>query len=157
MIQRKTSTNLPLKKLDIKVSSNESRYFLHYSTIRNIPIEQRIAHAIEFDKPVLRRPELDTEYAHNMLGDPDINEQAMNPEILRRFIADNVVAALPYFPGNFFWISMLLIHKLRTLIDFEHERALLPLKLLTDQGLQSRAHAWERVLPVFVAKNGYRL
>lgn len=145
-----------LERLGVEVSSNWSRYFLRYPTMRSVPIEQRIAHALECRSTALR-PELDIEYARAILGDPDIDKQAMNARLLRRFIADKVVAALPYFPGNFFWISMPLIRRLRALIDFEHERALLPLGLSSDLDLQSRAHAWERALPVFVAKNGYRL
>lgn len=145
-----------LKQLGIEIDSSWSRYFLHYPAIRKVPIEQRIAHALECSMSELR-PELDIEYAQTMLGDPHVNEQAMNPMMLRRFIADRVVTALPYFPGNFFWISMPLIRNLRTLVDFEHERTLLPVDLCSDLNFQSRAHAWERALPVFVAKNGYRL
>ena len=52
---------------------------------------------------------------------------------------------------------MHLVRKLSTLIDFEKEHARLPLDLSSDRQFQSRAHAWERVLPVFAVKNGYDL
>lgn len=145
-----------LKQLGIELDSSWSRYFLRYPAMREVPIEQRIAHALEHRSQALR-PELDIEYARTMLGNSDIKEQAMNPEILRRFIADKVLAAQPYFPGNFFWISMPLIRKLRAQIDFERERARLPMNLSSDSNIQSRAHAWERALPVFATKSGYSL
>ncbi len=145
-----------LEQLDIKPETSWERYFSRYPAMRTVPIEQRIAHARDACPSILR-PELDIEYAYSVLGSPEQRQQSMNPDILRRFVADKVVSALPYFPGNFFWISMPLIRKLQTAIDFRQERARLPLNLQSDQQLQSRAHAWERALPVFVAKSGYRL
>ena len=149
-----------LQRLEIKTERSWSRYCRHYPAMRSTPIEQRIAHACESSSTKHRsrfRPELDLEYARAMLGDPALKQQAMNPQLLRRFVTDKVVSGLLYFPGNFFWISLPLIRRLRALIDFEHERALLPPDLSSDRNLQSRAHAWERALPVFATKNGYRL
>ena len=145
-----------LSELGVKVDSSWSCYFSRYPAMQSVSLEQRIAHARDIAIPGLR-PELDLEYARAVLGDPDTIKQAMNPELLRKFIADKVISALPYFPGNFFWIAMPLVRKLSTLIDFEEEQAKLPLDLSSDRQLQSRAHAWERALPVFVMKNGYAL
>jgi hypothetical protein len=145
-----------LEQLGIKLDSSWSRYFARYPAMRNVSLEQRIAHARDIDVEGLR-PELDLEYASALLGKPDAMEQAMNPQLLRRFIADKTISGLPYFPGNFFWISMPLLRKLSTVIDFEEERAKLPLDLASDREFQSRAHAWERVLPVFAVKSGYGL
>lgn len=145
-----------LAQLGIKLDSSWSRYFTRYPAMQAVALEQRIAHARDIAIAGLR-PELDLEYARVVLGNPSVMEQAMNPELVRQFIADKVIAALPYFPGNFFWISMPLVRKLSTLIDFEKEQANLPLDLASDREFQSRAHAWERALPVFVMKNGYGL
>ena len=145
-----------LAQLGVKVDSTWARYFERYPEMKSVAFEQRIAHARDIATNGLR-PELDVEYAGVMLGAPGQARQMMNPDLLRQFIADKVVGELPYYPGNFFWITMHLVRKLSTLIDFEKEHARLPLDLSSDRQFQSRAHAWERVLPVFAVKNGYDL
>lgn len=101
------------------------------------------------------RPELDIEYAKAILGDFYSAEQKMNKTHARRFISDGVIGPLAYFPGNFFWLSGKALDFLASKIDFSEEIKKLPADLQSDSQTQSRAHAWERVLPSLFAKNGF--
>lgn len=143
-------------QLGISLVTSWERYFDHYPAARDLSIGQRVAHALAMNKPALR-PEVDLEYAEWLLGHIDGREQPMSRALLARMAAERVIGPLPYFPGNCFWIGADVIRSLRRHIDFEAEHAALPLDLTSDRTLQSRAHAWERMLPVFALKNGFRL
>ena len=104
------------------------------------------------------RPEIDIEYACKVLGNEVLaTEQAMQQRFARQFIADSVYGPLPYFPGNCFWLRGEIIDLLAKHIDFEDEFLRLPENLTSDKELQSRAHAWERMLPVFAIKNNFAI
>jgi len=145
-----------MARLNIKLESDWTRYFERFPGMRDVALEQRIAHIQDVGMPQLR-PNIDLEYAQTLLGNPDLPGQRMNAGWQKQFIKDGVISGLPYFPGNFFWIRMSIIRQLSQLIDFDAEWAALPLDLSSDQQIQSRAHAWERALPVFAAKKGWRL
>src|SRR5690606_359643 len=127
-----------------------------YPNMRGQPIEQRITHSMAGTRQALR-PELDLEYAARLFGDADSGRQPMNVELLRRMIADRVLGPLPYFPGNFFWILRDVVERLVERVGLDAEFRALPAELRSDRERQSRAHAWERALPVFALKQGYAL
>lgn len=144
------------EELGIGLVTSWENYFRRYPASRDMPLDQRIAHAIAMGRPALR-PEVDVEYAQKFLGDIHGREQPVDTARLRRLKADGVMGPLPYFPGNCFWIHPGVIDKLARRISFNDEHAGLPLNLTSDRAFQSRAHAWERMLPVFALKNGFRL
>lgn len=143
-------------ELGIGLETSWENYFRRYPASRDMPVGQRVAHAIAMGRPALR-PEIDVEYAETFLGDIHGREQPMNAARFRRLKADGVTGPLPYFPGNCFWIHGGIIDKLARRISFDDEHARLPLNLASDRKFQSRAHAWERMLPVFALRNGFRL
>jgi lipopolysaccharide biosynthesis protein len=142
--------------LNIPLQTSWDRYFTKYPAARALPLPQRIAHALDRNARSLR-PELDLEYARYYLGDLNREQQPMTQHRLKTMIADQVVGPLPYFPGNFFWISIQVVRALAQRINFEKEFKQLPMDLNSDTTHQSRAHAWERILPVFAAKSGFRV
>ncbi|MFT5610868.1 MAG: lipopolysaccharide biosynthesis protein [Arenicella sp.] len=106
---------------------------------------------------VCGRPELDLEYAAAVWGKQASNVQLMNQTYVRQFINHGVLGPLPYFPGNCFWLRAEILNLLTEKFDFLEEFERLPLNLKNDQERQSRAHAWERMLPAFIAKNDFSL
>jgi len=145
-----------MNSLGVSLETSWERYYAHYPHMRGLPIEQRIAHSMAGTRQALR-PELDLEYAAWLVGDADSGRQPMNVEMLRRMIADRVLGPLPYFPGNFFWILRDVVERLVERVDLDAEFRSLPTWLRSDRERQSRAHAWERALPVFALKQGYAL
>ena len=147
-----------MSELDIRLNTSWERYFVRFPASRALSLEQRIAHATDAcnrNTDYIRlRPELDLEYAQAFLDDLQSREQAVSPSLLSQMISEKVVSQLPFYPGNFFWISMQVIEKLSERLDFKTEYESLPLDLSSDQQFQSRAHAWERALPVFSMKSG---
>lgn len=143
-------------ELGIEPVTSWERYFRRYPASRELPVDQRVAHAAAMNKPELR-PEVDLDYAGCVLGDINRREQPMSRALLARMAAERVIGPLPYFPGNCFWIGAEVVRRLGRRIDFDQEHAALPLNLTSDRAWQSRAHAWERMLPVFALKNGFRL
>ncbi|MEE9446746.1 MAG: hypothetical protein V3V09_02235 [Arenicellales bacterium] len=150
-----------MSKLDITLNTQWERYFKRFPNARSLPLSQRIAHALDqskLDASIANlRPELDLDYAQYYLGNLLQTKQRMTAERLMQFRADQVIQPMPYFPGNFFWISMPLVRLLATHINFEAEYLSLSFELKSDTLTQSRAHAWERALPVFSAKNSYQI
>lgn len=143
-------------ELGIGLATSWENYYRRFPAARDMPLGQRISHACAMGRPALR-PEVDVEYAETFLGDIHGREQPVDAVRLRRLKADGVVGPLPYFPGNCFWIHGGVINKLARRISFEDEHRILPVNLTSDRAFQSRAHAWERMLPVFALKNGFRL
>jgi hypothetical protein len=144
--------------LDIKISTSWESLVSRFPSLEKLSIEQRIRWS-KVNKKNKLRPEIDLEYATKILGEKSqsTERQCMQQAHLRRFIADDVLGPLPYFPGNCFWVSGQVINLLSQKINFSEEFQKLPADLISDSSLQSRAHAWERMLPVFVSKNGYRI
>ncbi len=142
--------------LEVPLNTSWDRYYKRYPFAKFLSWEHRLAHAREINQPTLR-PEVDLEYAKCTFGDYTNERQPMNAGLLPKMISDGVLGPLPYFPGNFFWVSMHVVRELRQKIDFNKEFELLTLNLKSDRELQSRSHAWERALPVFAAKNGFKL
>ena len=145
-----------MNSFGVSLETGWERYYIRYPNMRGLPIEQRIAHSMAGARRALR-PELDLEYAAWLFGDADTGRQPMNAELLRRMIADRVLGPLPYFPGNFFWIRRDVVERLAGTVDLDAEFRALPAGLRSDRERQSRAHAWERALPVFALKQGFAL
>ena len=81
----------------------------------------------------------------------------MNASLLRHMVAVGVIGTLHYFPGNYFWIRRDVVEALAGAIDLDAEYRRLSADTRSDREWQSRAHAWERALPVFAVKRGYAL
>ena len=150
-----------MDQLGVELSTTWEKYFTHFPASKSLSFAHRIAHAADRcnqnSEHIRLRPELDLEYARAFMGTLHSPKQAINPSLLSQMISERVVAQLPFYPGNFFWISMQVIRKLNQHMAFETEYQSLPLNLKSDQKYQSRAHAWERALPVFSMKNGLAL
>lgn len=144
------------RELGLQIETTWQRYFRRYPAAQQLPIDQRVAHALATGRTDLR-PEIDLDYARQVLGDIDAATQPVTRARLGRMIADRVVGPLPYFPGNCFWISAAVVDRLANLVDFQQEFRQLPADLASDCKEQSRAHAWERMLPVFALKSGFAL
>lgn len=143
------------QQLGLSLVTDWERVYAKYPSAKALPFEQRIAWAKEHQLTGLR-PEIDLEYAEARLGarSQECDQQLMQQGLLKNFIADGVMQTLNYFPGNFFWLKHEVIKRLAKKINFADEFDQLPLGLSSDMERQSRAHAWERILPVFVEKIG---
>lgn len=143
-------------QLGITLRTSWASYCDRYPEARGLDLARRLAHAREPGRRPLR-PEVDVEYATALLGDLDGRRQPMHEAAKARMRADGVLGPLPYFPGNFFWIRADVVAALAACVDLGAEALRLPADLSSDREHQSRAHAWERMLPVFAAKRGYAL
>ena len=102
------------------------------------------------------RPEVDVEYARAVFGKLGDRTEHMREELVAQFVADGVYGPLPYLPGNFFWLNGKVLDLLAQKINFKDEYMRLPAGDLPDRQVQSHVYAWERILPVFAVKNGFR-
>ena len=145
-----------INRLRLDVTTDWSNYFNRFPYTQAMSIEQRLSHALDSGRHDLR-PEVDIDYFQTFIGEVNDSKQLMNASNLKQMIASKTISKLPYYPGNFFWISMDVIKRLSKVIDFEQEYLLLPKNLKSDETIQSLAHAWERMLPVFANKSGFEL
>ncbi|MFT5573384.1 MAG: hypothetical protein ACI9FR_002319 [Cryomorphaceae bacterium] len=146
------------ESLEINITTSWESLIKRLPSIAELSIEQRIAWAKKHKNNNIR-PEIDLEYAAMVLGEQSQNtdHQSMQQGLLKRFIADGVLGPLAYFPGNCFWVSGHVISLLSEKVDFSQEFEKLTADLASDTSQQSRAHAWERILPVFASKNGLQI
>jgi len=143
-------------KFGVKLRTSWEEYFERVPTAQDMEVIERARWATKNDLS-RHRPEVDLEYARAVFGNLNEAKQKMDQQHLTQFSQDRVIGPLPYFPGSSFWIHGDLLDMLAQKIDFQSEFDRLPEGITSDQSEQSLVHAWERFLPVFAEKLGYRI
>lgn len=142
-------------QLELDINTSWNGFIRQHPDSAKMPVTERARWASE-NQILAGRPEVDVEYARAVFGKLGTKTEHMSEEFVTRFVNDSVYGPLPYFPGNFFWLNGKVLDLLAQKINFKDEYQRLPAGDLPDRKVQSHVYAWERILPVFAVKNGFR-